>query len=376
MEVSYDGTIGAVYIGIVISTCLYGVTCLQFYTYWNKYTDDSTFRRVYVLALWILDTLKLACASSTGYELLITQFDVIGPAFRGTWGGFLVFGLTAFTTFMVQLTSFFAYRSLSGAFWVNPIMMRLMAGLIALSALTQLAFGMATTVLSWQHWTFDNSRQYRWVAVVWLGAAAFCDLLTTYTLSVVLISQKTGFQRTDDMINRIIMYTINTGTLTSTVAIINLALFSSLDNLAQLGLNFILGTLYISTMLTALNSRPSHSPNFAICTLGDGHVVCEPTEGTDTIRFAEQGIPVPMTKLGDPPTHRRVASTDVREAQVPDTHSVISIRSFSELLADFREQTKHAIELSGNNIGRNKDAKDSQEDDDLESIDARSELGN
>ncbi|QRW23919.1 hypothetical protein RhiXN_10243 [Rhizoctonia solani] len=260
-----------------------------------------------------IDTLKLACASSTGYELLITQFDVIGPAFRGTWGGFLVFGLTAFTTFMVQF--FFAYRAWyfskkSGAFWVNPIMMRLMAGLIALSALTQLAFGMATTVLSWQHWTFDNSRQYRWVAVV------------------------------------------------CTVAIINLALFSSLDNLAQLGLNFILGTLYISTMLTALNSRPSHSPNFAICTLGDGHVVCEPTEGTDTIRFAEQGIPVPMTKLGDPPTHRRVASTDVREAQVPDTHS-----------------TKHAIELSGNNIGRNKDAKDSQEDDDLESIDARSELG-
>ncbi|ELU36929.1 hypothetical protein AG1IA_09038 [Rhizoctonia solani AG-1 IA] len=291
MEVSYDGTIGAVYIGIVISTCLYGVTCLQFYTYWNKYTDDSTFRRVYIVVVGWLTV-------SSGYWIPSSWLVLHRRVMSCSSPNSMLLGPRS-----EALASSRTELGISGAFWVNPIMMRLMAGLIvsetltsttvfiyilhstqALSALTQLAFGMATTVLSWQHWTFDNSRQYR-------------------------------------------------------------------------------------TMLTALNSRPSHSPNFAICTLGDGHVVCEPTEGTDTIRFAEQGILVPMTKLGDPPTHRRVASTDVREVQVPDTHSVISIDLLSELSADFREQTKHAIELSGNNIGRNKDAKDSQEDDDLESID-------
>ncbi|CAE6467606.1 unnamed protein product [Rhizoctonia solani] len=133
MEVSYDGTLGAVYVGIVAASCLYGVVSLQLYTYWSRYKDDGIFRRVYILVLWILDTLKLACATATGYDLLITQFSAVGLAFRGTWAGFLVFGLTTVTTFMVQL--FFAYRAWyfskkAGAVWANPTTMRLMAALI------------------------------------------------------------------------------------------------------------------------------------------------------------------------------------------------------------------------------------------------------
>ncbi|GAB1528215.1 hypothetical protein RhiTH_011407, partial [Rhizoctonia solani] len=71
MEVSYDGTIGAVYIGIVD-------------IYWHIPSSLCP-------GLMDIGYPQVGCASSTGYELLITQFDVIGPAFRGTWGGFLVF---------------------------------------------------------------------------------------------------------------------------------------------------------------------------------------------------------------------------------------------------------------------------------------------
>ncbi|CCO31239.1 hypothetical protein BN14_05277 [Rhizoctonia solani AG-1 IB] len=142
--------------------------------------------------------------------------------------------------------------------------------------------------------------------------------------------------------------------MVSIFAIANLASFSSLDNLAQLGLNFILGTFYILTLLTTLNARPYDAPVLAAYNFGDGQTACDQAAGVNTIRSTEQDGPLPMTKLGTSSAERSETSVDLKEAHV------------SGIQPEF-----HRIEFSGTEGNRNEVKDNEEENDELESIDVR-----
>ncbi|KAG8679251.1 hypothetical protein FRC09_019101, partial [Ceratobasidium sp. 395] len=54
-----DETFGATFIGVVLAAFLYGIMTLQSYVYWVRYVHDSRFDRLFVVALWMVDTLQL-----------------------------------------------------------------------------------------------------------------------------------------------------------------------------------------------------------------------------------------------------------------------------------------------------------------------------
>lgn len=217
MDVDLDATLGATYIGVVVASCFYGIATMQFYTYWNRYVHDSIFDRLYVAVLWLTDTAKLICATHVGYTYLVTNYTNPQASFYSTWSVNLEFCLTSVITFMVQV--FFARRAWNfakrvGVNWTTPRTMRLMGITVGLLALMQLAFGITTVTFSWIFREFKDAKKYRWTAIVWLGSAAFCDVLMSYTLAVVLITRRTGFRRTDALVNKVLIYTVNTGALT------------------------------------------------------------------------------------------------------------------------------------------------------------------
>ncbi|EPS94447.1 hypothetical protein FOMPIDRAFT_1134358 [Fomitopsis schrenkii] len=75
--------------------------------------------------------------------------------------------------------------------------------------------------------------------------------------------RKSGFSDTDSLVNRIILLTVQTGVLTTTWAITDLALCLGLttDSLSHEFFNFSLAKWYTIFLMSSLNNRGSWEPN-------------------------------------------------------------------------------------------------------------------
>ncbi|KAL0958552.1 hypothetical protein HGRIS_000692 [Hohenbuehelia grisea] len=164
-------------------------------------------------------------------------------------------GLTACT---VQL--FFAWRVkvLTGRIWL----VLLIALFSIASCLGALASATATHFVP----LFQNFTKFESVVIIWLAGAAVADVLITMSLTWHLFSShmylddrrkhRTGFGATDQVIDRIISLTVQTGLLQALVAVINLILFLALTtNAAYFVFNWLLSKLYTNALLSSLNSR-------------------------------------------------------------------------------------------------------------------------
>ncbi|CAE6424531.1 unnamed protein product [Rhizoctonia solani] len=260
MALSLNLTFGAAYVGVIMTSFVYGIATLQTYTYWFERRRDGIPQRFYVILLWCLDTVKLICICHMEYYYGIRNHGNPFALAKSTWSFNMQMGITPIITFMVQ--GYFAKRA-----WyftrqvrsnlISPKVTQIIGLFIGTLSMAQLAFGMAYFSSTWKFRNFVDSKDFRWMAIAWLGSAAFCDTLIVYMLSRALVAQRTGFERTDAIINKILLYTVNTGSFTGLMAIIALILCWSMPNFVYLGPTFMLGTLYIITLLANLNARKS-----------------------------------------------------------------------------------------------------------------------
>ncbi|KAI0921867.1 hypothetical protein AcV7_007997 [Taiwanofungus camphoratus] len=93
---------------------------------------------------------------------------------------------------------------------------------------------------------------------VGLGAAAFADVLIATSLCVLLRRCRTGFSRTDSVVRTLIVYSVNTGALTSLCAIASLVTYAVMpDSYVFLAIYFVLPELLLNSLLATLNARSS-----------------------------------------------------------------------------------------------------------------------
>ncbi|KAJ7807627.1 hypothetical protein B0H14DRAFT_2494538 [Mycena olivaceomarginata] len=70
-----DNSLGAWLIGLIVSSVIFGVTCLQVYLYFTKHcARDPVFLKTYVALLLALDAFNLALVSHAFYFLTVTNF--------------------------------------------------------------------------------------------------------------------------------------------------------------------------------------------------------------------------------------------------------------------------------------------------------------
>ncbi|KAL5632198.1 hypothetical protein ACGC1H_000262 [Rhizoctonia solani] len=218
MEVDYDSTLGATYIGVTITACLYGISTLHGYTYWNQQTQDHTITRISMAVLWLADTAKLVCAAHIGYRLLITGYeDDPAAMFYSTWSMKMELLLTALIIFVAQVfTAYHAWKSAKriNVLWATPRVIRIIGIIAAIFAFSQLAFGTTLSSLAWIYWDIREMEKHRWVASIWLGCAAFGSIVITYMLSALLVSTYVQARSTIGLINEFLRCIIHTGFLT------------------------------------------------------------------------------------------------------------------------------------------------------------------
>ncbi|KAF7359601.1 hypothetical protein MVEN_00683900 [Mycena venus] len=210
--VSFDanGTIGAYQIGVLISCVLLGVTTTQAYIYYSRFPQDLAILKALVAFVLVCEVAHAICIVHALYQFTILDFGHPQRVFSR-----LPISLDTaifFSTIIEQsVLGFFSFRiyTLSRKLCV-PL-------LIVLVAFVHLLGSMATFIITLRLPSLQSyTAHWGWLSLANWCASVVNDVLTTAVLVVLLYNQRKSAQRkTVALVDKIIVWTIETGMLTS-----------------------------------------------------------------------------------------------------------------------------------------------------------------
>ncbi|KAI0632408.1 hypothetical protein C8Q77DRAFT_1159036 [Trametes polyzona] len=240
-------TYGPIFIGVVFNILLYGIMITQTFLYFTVYKKDRLWMKIFVAVLFICDTVNCAFDITFLYIPLVNNFGNPSSLMYATW----VFATDPVMTAVIgSLTQiFFAWR-------VNVLTHSIPAVIfITFCALCQFCGGLGTSIAVGMIPEFVHFQKFEIIVIVWLAFSAVADCAITIALVWHLRKHKTGFAATDDIVNRIIRLTVQTGLITALCAVIDLILFLATPSGLHLVFNLPLSKLYTNSLMSSLNSR-------------------------------------------------------------------------------------------------------------------------
>ncbi|KAI9453095.1 hypothetical protein BJY52DRAFT_866112 [Lactarius psammicola] len=242
-------TLGALFIGTVLSSIVYGVTWLQVYSYYNShYSRDRWPLKSFVAFLMLVDSANLVFVIYTTYHIGVTNFGDYGSNVLLPWS----LPATALSAIVLEVSvqHFYAYRiyHLGGGSPYLP-------AAISVVSLAEFGIGIvySTKVLKHIH---EPGRFEEEFFIATLSCKVPCDVLITAGMVYYLLSNRTQFRRTNNVLNLLAIYSINCGTLHLVFAISCVTLIAKYpDTLVYTPSLFIVVRLSFCAFMSILNSR-------------------------------------------------------------------------------------------------------------------------
>ncbi|KAF8448700.1 hypothetical protein L210DRAFT_3627426 [Boletus edulis BED1] len=222
---------GPLFIGLTLNCILYGATVVQTFIYFQTFKSDKWWMKLFAFYLLFFETLNTVFDIGTVYEPLIirngtSEASTIAPTMsdlKCCQNEFIdSMSKDPLTTVMISLPVqlFIAWRvKVMSRSYVLPVA-------ISVFAITSFAGGIATGVtlalIDFQYSQFPHNDRY---VIIWLVSSAAADVVITVSLVHSLLRKRTGFAATDDVINRIIRLTIQTGSLTAVSATLDVTMY-------------------------------------------------------------------------------------------------------------------------------------------------------
>ncbi|KIK64102.1 hypothetical protein GYMLUDRAFT_431952 [Collybiopsis luxurians FD-317 M1] len=243
-------TMGALVIGILISTALWGITCMQTHGYFSTfYTQDKIRLKLFVVFIFVLDTLHQIMVSHLLYIYLVSNYGNVEYLGVVTWSILVMVLLSAVIAVFVQL--FLCWRiwilSNKSVFWISPIILIVFASF----TITMVYF-----IKSWSLRTWVKLADLSKVSRAVNGSNFGADIAITFALVYLLRTSKSGIKRTDALMNRLMYFCLKTGLLTTLCAILSLISISVWpDTFIYITFYCALARLYANSFLATLNAR-------------------------------------------------------------------------------------------------------------------------
>ncbi|KAF9522101.1 hypothetical protein CPB83DRAFT_864976 [Crepidotus variabilis] len=236
------------FIGLAINILLLGIMIIQTYLYYSRYTNDRPWLKILVGFILVADIFNTVFDAAYLYETLIINFGNLDAVAKATWLLACEPATTAIIVFSVQL--FFAWRVFmltQTRVWSVLIMAFALSGVIAgiTSAVDVLRFPVLAT----------QSQKFKPVVVIWMASEVAADIISTSILVLYLRKHKSGLERSDQIVDELIRFTVQTGLITFIFASLHLAFFLSDESGLHLLFNFPICKLYSNSLLSSLNSR-------------------------------------------------------------------------------------------------------------------------
>ncbi|KAG2337367.1 hypothetical protein BDR05DRAFT_1005074 [Suillus weaverae] len=235
--------------GALATMLLYGVICMQTFHYWQAYGHDRKILKCLVAFIWILETVHTALTVYAVEFYLIMHFGDVANLAYAVWGMPASYVIGFIIAYAVNLCFIWRILQLSQKRWITIC--------LAILATIRCGFGLANCSLSFYYpmWKIFRQHVFPTMVVGWV-LSAVVDSAIAFTLCIYLRQRRTGMNTTDSILNRLLLYSINTGAITSFCAVLVVIMFLSLpNNLAFIGFVQVQSKLYAISFLASLNTR-------------------------------------------------------------------------------------------------------------------------
>ncbi|KAJ7260516.1 hypothetical protein B0H12DRAFT_1107675 [Mycena haematopus] len=244
-------TLGSLQIGVLVSCVLFGVATMQCYIYFTRFPEDSRTLKALTAFVWGCDIAHIVCFSQLLYTFTISDYGHPEALFGAPPKSL------SMSTFFSGLTPacvqcFFSYRIYAFTKKVYiPGLIWFMAFLHLLGRMV--LFGVTLNSSS----VAISAKQWEWLITTIWSLSVVVDVLITTTMVVVLRAQRSHVHRkTAALVDKLIVWTIETGMITSASSIVVLACFVTMqDNYIWLGVHSISMQLFSNSLMANLNSR-------------------------------------------------------------------------------------------------------------------------
>ncbi|KAI0941075.1 hypothetical protein AcV7_002722 [Taiwanofungus camphoratus] len=198
----------------------------------------------------VLDSLHMALVTHSVYVSVITNFGDPQAAAIPSWTLKAHVLVTALSDVTVRGLICWRVWVLSEGNWI-------LTAVDCLSTLVAFGGSCAFAVITFMKIdNLFNLSSISWILYMSFGSGVAADVLLTTSLCMLLRRCQNGCSSTSSIVRLLMLYTINTGALTSLCAISCLVTYATLpDNLIFMSLFFILPKLLFNSLLATLNAR-------------------------------------------------------------------------------------------------------------------------
>jgi len=242
-------TFGAAFIGLFVSATLFGLTIVQTWIYfWNYRKRDPKSLLFFIAFITVMDTLHTILCAYSLYWYLILNFGNVKNLNYVVWS--LEFQLVISVIIGASVRFYYARRVyLLGQSIICPIVI---VALVVLDCALGFLFTAEEIIVK----RFSRFHALIWITSVGMTSGALSDLVIATAMCWFLYRMRTGYARTDTIITTLMAYSINSGLLTSFLAVGMLISFViSPSSLVCIAFYWTMSKCYVNSLLDMLNSR-------------------------------------------------------------------------------------------------------------------------
>ncbi|KAF8233854.1 hypothetical protein L208DRAFT_1422837 [Tricholoma matsutake] len=224
---AFDNTLGALLLGGMIAMALWGITCVQTYTFFTQSHRDTGLQKLTVAFLCALDTFDSALNVHILYFYMVTNYLNPMALLKPVW--------CSVSNFFIR--TLFAQR-----------VYKLSQGNILVTAwIVSSHFGLTSYL------ELDKLADLMYLI---FAAGTLSDLSVAVALCVLLFKARTGFRKTDTLIKILVTYTVNTGLIVAVDASLGMIMYIVMPhNFVFLTFYLLLSKLYLNSYLATMNAR-------------------------------------------------------------------------------------------------------------------------
>ncbi|TEB34064.1 hypothetical protein FA13DRAFT_63197 [Coprinellus micaceus] len=223
---AFDTSLGALLIGAFheasVNTYLYGLSTFQYGSYWNTEFNDPLWMKLSVVLLFCIDTAHSAAVCYLAWAHMVANYANPSYLNKLLWplpASMIVISILAF-----GVQNFLAMRiyRLVGYKWLLYI--------FAVWSTATMVFGFIYGAKIALLEKLSDILTLRKPLTIWLSLEVALDSTISAVLFTALQRSRTGFRRSDAVLNRLTRSAIQSGVFTSVLAILALVCFSALSD--------------------------------------------------------------------------------------------------------------------------------------------------
>jgi len=245
-----DNILGAFLIGVVFSSMLYGVTCLQVYSYFSRHSEnDKDFLKYFVAVIIIVESLQMTLLVHAIYTVGVTNFGDFVSDRTAPWSLRAQVLIGNLITGAIQ--QFYAWRIYQFSRRQTYI-----PSFIVVTSFAAEALGVAFFVRSFRYRNYQQNVEQKVVAIPILALQVACDLTITASMVYYLYTRCTRAKQTITATTTLALYSIISGALALVFSISCLITFVRFaGTLIFVPFFFVLMRIYVCAFMALLNSR-------------------------------------------------------------------------------------------------------------------------